>query len=78
MPSPHSRLRVANVDEPTARCTPPDEKLNEARLEAGAILAMPDDEVLKLFHRKRKQRKLGRLVRHLLMAARIPASARPR
>jgi hypothetical protein len=44
---------------------PSDDKLNEARLEAGAILAMPLDEVLKLFHRERKQRKLGRLVRHL-------------
>jgi len=44
---------------------PSDDKLNEARLEASAILAMPQDEVLKLFHRERKQRKLGRLVRHL-------------
>jgi len=44
---------------------PSDDKLNEARLEAGAILAMPQDEVLKLFHRERKQGLLGRLVRHL-------------
>jgi hypothetical protein len=44
---------------------PSDDKLNEARLEAGAILAMPQDEVLKLFHRERKQGKLGRLLRHL-------------
>ncbi len=44
---------------------PSDDKLNEARIEAGVLLAMPQDEVLKRFHRERKQRTLGRLVRHL-------------
>jgi hypothetical protein len=41
---------------------PSDDKLNEARLEAGEILALPEDDVLKLFHRERKRRKLSRLV----------------
>ena len=44
---------------------PSEDKLNQARLEAGEILAMPDEEVVKLFHRERQQRKLARLVRHL-------------
>jgi hypothetical protein len=47
-----------------------EDKLSEARLLAGEILTMPEVEVLKLFHRERKHRKLAKLVRHLDRLAR--------
>lgn len=44
---------------------PKDDKMNQARLEAGEILKLSQDEVVNLFYRKTKERRLGRLVRHL-------------
>jgi hypothetical protein len=47
-----------------------DDKLNEARLEASEILKLTQDEVVELFYREARQRKLARLVRHLDRLAR--------
>lgn len=57
------------VDEKAQReisaLMPDDDKLNEARLEAGEILKLSQDEVVDLFYRETKQRRLGRLVHRL-------------
>ena len=42
-----------------------EEKLDEARIRAGEILALSPEDVSRLFHMEMKRRKLGRLVRLL-------------
>ena len=42
-----------------------EEKLDEARVLAGEILALSPEDVSQLFHKEMKRRKLGRLVRLL-------------
>jgi hypothetical protein len=42
-----------------------EDKLNEVRLEASEILELSEEQVVDLFHRQRKHRRLSRLIRHL-------------
>lgn len=42
-----------------------EEKLDDARVLAGEILALAPDDVARLFHAQMKRRKLGRIVRQL-------------
>ena len=42
-----------------------EEKLDEARVLAGELLALSPEDVAKVFHAQMKRRKLGRLVRML-------------
>ena len=42
-----------------------EEKLDEARILAAEILALPPDGVAEMFHAQMKRRKLGRIVRLL-------------
>lgn len=42
-----------------------EDKVNEARLEAAEILKLSQDEIVELFYRQTKRRKLARMVRQL-------------